>query len=62
MKYIDIVISAKGEITIQPQGFSGSSCRDASRLLEQALGTVSAERLTAEFYDSQTQVQQQRLA
>ena len=50
MRTIEIIVDAKGEVTVQTKGFSGSSCRDASRIIEQALGEKIAEKLTAEFY------------
>jgi hypothetical protein len=49
---IEIVISPKGESTVTTRGFTGSSCRDASRFLEQALGQPVREQLTAEFHQS----------
>ena len=53
MKTIEITVSPKGETKIETRGFTGSECRDASRFVEQALGTHSAETLTAEFYQNQ---------
>ena len=50
MKTIEITISPTGESRVETQGFTGSSCREASGLIEQALGRVTSERLTAEFY------------
>lgn len=49
MSTIEIVISPSGQSTVQTRGFSGSSCRDASRFIEQAIGRPTGERLTAEF-------------
>lgn len=63
MKTIEIIISAKGETSVQTKGFTGSSCRDASKFIEQALGQRVGEKLTAEFHqaaDTQ-QTQQQRM-
>ena len=53
MKTIEITISPTGQSTIQTKGFSGSSCRDASRFIEQALGQQVREQLTAEFHQVQ---------
>jgi hypothetical protein len=50
IKTMELVISPVGETQIQTRGFTGSSCREASRFLEQALGTRSSEKLTGEFY------------
>ena len=38
---------------VETKGFSGGECREASRFVELALGTRSAETLTAEFHQSQ---------
>lgn len=57
-KTIEITVSAKGEATVQTKGFSGPSCRDASKFIEQVLGEKSGEQLTQEFYQNQP-VQQQ---
>lgn len=59
MQTIEIRISPKGETSVQTKGFAGSSCRDASRLLEQALGQRTGEQPTAEFYQVQSVEQQQ---
>ena len=52
MKTIEIIISTKGETSVQTKGFAGSSCRDASRFIEQALGQRLDEQLTAEFHQA----------
>ena len=55
---IEIVIAPTGEATVQTTGFTGSSCRDASRFLEEALGRQTDERLTPEFHETaQTETQ-----
>ena len=55
---IEITINTKGEAVVQTRGFSGPSCRDASRFIEKALGEQAGERLTAEFYEVQLARQQ----
>jgi len=60
MKIIEITISPTGETTVQTKGFTGSSCRDASRLLEQALGRSAQDRLTSEYFCQQTEQQHLR--
>ena len=52
-KVIEITVSPNGEATVQTMGFAGSECREASKFVEQALGTRTAEQLTAEFYQGQ---------
>jgi hypothetical protein len=62
MQTIEIIVTSAGKTTVQTRGFKGSSCRDASLFLEQALGQRTAEQLTAEFHQTETarQVQEQR--
>ena len=55
---IEIMVSPQGETKLETKGFAGSSCREASRLLEQALGTEAKEQLTPEFYAQATSAQQ----
>jgi hypothetical protein len=55
MKTIEIIIDAKGEVRLQTRGFAGESCREASQLLEQALGEVQTESPTAEMYQPVTE-------
>ena len=40
MKTIEIIVSAKGETSVQTRGFTGSSCREASQFIEQALNIL----------------------
>jgi len=62
MKTIEIIVSPKGEAQVQTKGFAGSSCRDASRFIEQALGQRTGKKLTAEFHQGEPvqQTNQQR--
>ena len=54
MKTIEITVSPRGETKVETKGFTGGACREASRFVEQALGTRSAETLTAEFHQGQS--------
>ena len=60
MKTIEIIVSPKGEATVQTKGFAGSTCRDASKFIEQALGEKGIETLTAEFHQQETTAEQVR--
>ena len=53
MKTIEITVDPKGQSKVETRGFTGGECREASRFLEQALGSRSAETLTAEFHQGQ---------
>ena len=48
---IEITITPVGETKLETKGFSGPSCRDASKFIEEALGAVNAEQLTGEFHE-----------
>lgn len=54
MKTIRVLISPTGEVTVETKGFSGASCREASKFIEEALGTRIDERLKAEFHLAET--------
>jgi len=60
-KTIEITVSPEGATSIKTSGFTGGSCRDATRDLERALGIAGTESLLPEFYaraQSGEQVQQ----
>ncbi len=49
-KTIEILVSPEGVTSIKTSGFTGSSCRDATRDLERALGVAGKESLLPEYY------------
>jgi hypothetical protein len=49
-KTIEITVSPEGAVSIKTAGYTGSSCRDATRDLERALGVSGRESLLPEFY------------
>ena len=49
-KKIEITVSPEGATSIKTSGFTGGSCRDATRELERALGVAGRESLLPEFY------------
>jgi hypothetical protein len=53
VKTIEITVSPTGQSKIETRGFTGGECREASRFIEQALGTRTAESLTAEYHQGQ---------
>jgi len=53
LKIIRITVDPKGQSRVETKGFAGGECREASRFVEQALGSRSAESLTAEFHQGQ---------
>jgi hypothetical protein len=49
-RVIEVVVSPRGETTVQTKGYAGADCLRASKFLEQALGIASADRTTGEYY------------
>jgi hypothetical protein len=52
-KLIEVLIDEDGNIEVQTQGFSGASCKQATAELERALGKVTTDTVTAEYYRAQ---------
>ena len=48
---IEITVSPEGATSIKTTGFSGSSCKDATRDLERALGVSGRESLLPEYFN-----------
>ncbi len=57
-RLIEVIVSPQGESTVQTKGYAGGDCMQASKFLEQALGSVTNEQKTAEFYQTETAQQQ----
>jgi hypothetical protein len=49
-KKIEIIVSPEGATSIKTTGFTGSSCKDATRDLERALGVAGRENLQPEYF------------
>ena len=49
-KRIEITVSPEGATSIKTTGFTGSSCKDATRDLENALGVAGRETLQPEYF------------
>lgn len=54
-RIIQITVNVQGETSLRTRGFTGASCRDASRFLEEALGKTTQETLTSEFHQQVSQ-------
>ncbi len=55
---IEVTVSPQGETRIQTKGYAGPHCQEASKFLEQALGLVTTDARTNEYY-VQTPAEQQ---
>jgi hypothetical protein len=53
-RVIEVLVSPKGETTLQTKGYSGGDCLSASKFLEDALGTKTQDQKNTEFYQTQT--------
>lgn len=56
-RVIEIMVAPDGSSRIKTKGFTGSSCLESSRFLEEALGKKSHDERTADFYRSIEQVE-----
>ena len=59
-KKIEITVSPEGATSLKTSGFTGGSCRDATRDLERALGVSARETLLPEFYNQTSTGEQLR--
>jgi hypothetical protein len=57
-RVIEVIVSPRGEVTVQTRGYAGADCLRASKILEEALGVVIEDRRTAEFYQPTAEEQQ----
>jgi hypothetical protein len=57
---VTIVVSKDGKtVQVEAHGFTGGECKDVTRGIEQALGTVTSEEHKPEFHEA---VEQHRRA
>ena len=50
MPEIKVTVAQDGTTKVATKGFTGTACQDATKAIEKALGTVTSEKLTGEFY------------
>lgn len=50
MQIVEITIAPDGTPTIQVNGIAGQSCKDVTKTVERALGTVTSDKPTQEYY------------
>jgi hypothetical protein len=58
-RIIEVIVSPKGEATVQSKGFAGGECLQATKFLEDALGVANNDRKTAEYYSVRQSHEQQ---
>jgi hypothetical protein len=57
-KKIEITVNPEGTVSIKTSGFTGSSCKDATRDIERALGVAGRESLLPEYFNQTSTGQQ----
>jgi hypothetical protein len=58
---IEVMVSPKGEISINAIGFKGPDCEQATAFLEEALGLVGQKTKKPEYHQQARKVNHQRL-
>ena len=56
-KQVMITIAEDGDFTIEAQGYSGTSCEEATQNLEKALGKKDKRDYKPEYHNTQAQEQ-----
>lgn len=51
MENMIITISPDGSVTIEVKGVKGKSCANVTKQIESALGTVTGDKKTAEYFE-----------
>lgn len=52
MKKIRIEIGKDGQVDVQPQGYEGTSCQEATKFIEESLGQVIKSEPTSAMWES----------
>jgi len=53
MKEIVVIIKPDGSSSVEAFGFKGTSCKDATKEIEKALGKVASDKLKPEYYETE---------
>lgn len=59
--HIEIIVSPMGDIAIDAIGFKGADCEQATRFIEEALGSVATRNKKAEHSQTRSQQRQQKV-
>lgn len=49
-QHIDVWISPEGAITVSAVGYTGNTCEEATRFLEEELGMIGRRQRTRDYY------------
>ena len=50
-EFVDVVISPDGTIKVSANGFKGTGCAGATKVFEDALGKVTSDEKTGDYYE-----------
>lgn len=53
MQEIKITIGPSGKVNLSVNGAKGSACKDLTKKLEKALGSVESSKQTTEYYQTE---------
>jgi hypothetical protein len=53
---LEIEIGKDGKVRVRTEGAKGKSCLEYVKLLQQLVGTIQSQELTAEYYEPDSQV------
>lgn len=56
---IEVIVSPTGQARLTTRGYAGTACKDATRVLERALGAVQSDVATPEMHQIQSLSQDQ---
>jgi len=56
MKELEIIIDKNGRVQVAVRGVHGERCREQTKDLEEAIGTVEERNYTAEYYEQPVEV------
>jgi hypothetical protein len=60
-KTIEVTIAPTGEIMIDAVGFKGADCEQATKFLEEALGTAAVKSKKPEYHQRRSTSNQQKV-
>lgn len=57
-KKIEIIVSPRGEVSLETKNFKGADCMIASKAFEEALGVKESDRKTSAYFQQSESSQQ----
>lgn len=60
MEEITIRIGKDGKVNLNVEGIKGTGCKDLTKAMEKALGTVEQTKSTSEMYEQQATVENEQ--